>query len=108
MMSTPGAAISGLSRSSFVGPHEVNGAAVGDHFGSDVLMFVCPVTFTAATETTPCPLEPEEVSNGPDSPSLPAAMTTTTPLETMREATNAQGLSENPSGLPILVVIISA
>lgn len=41
-----------------VGPHVVKYAGMGAALGSEVLIFVWPVTLMAATDRTPWPLEP--------------------------------------------------
>lgn len=71
-------------------------------------MFGFPVTLMAATDRTLWPFAPLLEKNGPVLPSFPAEIVTTTPFSAILLATKAQGSSANPSGLPMLAVMMSA
>src|SRR5690348_6461219 len=63
---------------------------------------------TDATARTLFPVAPIPAKKGPLVPSLPAAMVTTTPNETSREATSAHASLSQPPGAPTDAVMISA
>jgi len=61
-----------------------------------------------ATARTLSPAAPLLSKKGPSEPSLPAAMVTTVPVSTMREAMVAQASVDQPPAPPMLAVMMSA